>query len=89
MNFSERLAKVIVEKVIPGATMRFQTSQGAGECDFELEVPDGGIVPLEVTTASDPSVNMQIAATADPRKGGYFVPRELSQRRDGLHSRIW
>jgi hypothetical protein len=88
MKFSERLAKVIVERVILGASMHFRISQGSGERDFDLELPDGSIVPLEVTTASDECVNKQIAATVAPGKGGSFVPRQLSQSDWWIHPQL-
>jgi hypothetical protein len=36
MRDSERMAKVIIESLIPGAILKYRTTQSAGEYDFNL-----------------------------------------------------
>ena len=51
MNFSEQIAKRVVEHIIPGSTMQYRLDQSAGEYDFDLIHPDWE-ASLEVTMAA-------------------------------------
>src|SRR6266581_2856770 len=71
MDHAERVAKHIVEALIPGATMVYHTAQSTGGHDFDLTYPDGTTVPVEVTASMDP---VQVQTYAEIRKQG-SVPR--------------
>jgi hypothetical protein len=75
LNNSEAIAKGVLESVVPGATMHYHTVQSGGMHDFDLEYPDGRIVPVEVTASVDEQWMSTIAAIRRPRTGGQFVCR--------------
>jgi hypothetical protein len=75
MNLSERVAKIVVEAVLPGSRMDFRGSQSVRTHDFDLITPLGTVAALEVTSAADPRILSTEAAILDERKGGSFVPR--------------
>jgi hypothetical protein len=81
MNYTERVAKVIVEE-ITGGKMVFRTDQNRGSHDFDLEYPDGTLVPVEVTSSID---SAKVEAYAAIRKGGASVPRRHSRRNWIVH----
>src|SRR5438445_4877483 len=71
MNYTERVAKVIVEE-LTGGKMVFRSDQSRGGHDFDLVHPDGILVPVEVTSSID---SAKVEAYAAIRKGGSSVPR--------------
>ncbi|MFN2444412.1 MAG: hypothetical protein ABR606_02295 [Vicinamibacterales bacterium] len=79
MRFEEAVAKLIVETLIAGAVMRYCVRQDHRECDFELTPPNGGVVPFEVTTAADRTLNQTLAAIRAHSKGGPFVQRTVAK----------
>jgi hypothetical protein len=80
MNASERIAKLVVETVLPGSKMSFRTSQSTSTHDFDLITPAGLIAALEVTSAADPKTLRTEAAILDSRKGGSLIPRTKSTK---------
>jgi hypothetical protein len=72
---SERTARSIVELALPGARLEFQPDQFSNQHDFNLELPNGSVVPLEVTQ----SVNFRLKSTqaALAQRGRNHVPRIL------------
>jgi hypothetical protein len=81
MNYAERIAKAIIEK-LTGGKMVFRNDQSRGGHDFDLEYPAGVLVPVEVTS----SVDAQKAETyAAIRKGGASVPRQKCQKHWLVH----
>ncbi len=75
MKRSERVAKLVVEAVLPGFRMDFRSSQHARTHDFDLINPSGVVAALEVTSAVKPRTLRTEAAILDERKGGSFIPR--------------
>ena len=73
MRRSERLAKAVVEAIIPGSRMMFRNSQANSEYDFDLWLHDGSKAALEVTASVDRDDLRAIVAITDPRKGGQFL----------------
>jgi len=73
MDHAERVAKHIVEALIPGATMVYHTAQSTGDHDFDLTYADGTTVPVEVTASMDP---VQVQTYAAIKKQGGLVPRQ-------------
>lgn len=73
MNYSETIAKQIIETLIPGSEMRFQTSQSNREYDFNLIFKNGQSVSLEVTVSTDQSYRETVAAIRSNQKGGCFI----------------
>ena|SRR5437016_4308722 len=69
MNHAERVAKCVLEHILPG-TLEYQPEQSQGECDFELYFHDGTTGVVEVTASVDQIQIETIAATRDTRKGG-------------------
>jgi len=75
MNRSEKVAKLVVEALLPGSRMDFRTSQSTRTHDFDLISPSGVVAALEVTSAVNPQTLRTEAAILDDRKGGSFIPR--------------
>ena len=75
MDECERLAKTVIEHVIPGSKMEFHLEQAHGNYDFDLVYPDGRLAAVEVTAAKNELMEGTTAAILDKRKGGPFVPR--------------
>jgi hypothetical protein len=73
MNLSERVAKLVVEHMLPGISMRFRSEQSSGEHDFDLKYSDGPVVPLEVTMSASQRMKWLAAKLANQREGGRFV----------------
>jgi hypothetical protein len=80
MNFSERVAKAVVESALPGSKMEFRRVQSKGEWDFDLWLPDGGQAALEVTASVDQGHREFLSVLANESKGGQFVWRSLCQK---------
>ncbi|MCP5117833.1 MAG: hypothetical protein GY953_44000 [bacterium] len=73
MDLAERVAKQVVERSVEGAIMHYQADEDAGQHDFDLELSDGTVVPLEVTAAKNQPYEETVAAIRSPHKGGPFV----------------
>lgn len=80
MDLAEQLAKFSIEAILPGAMMRFRAGQSRGEHDFDLDLPDGQTVALEVTTAADEAYLQALDAVSSEKRGGPFVRRRASQQ---------
>jgi hypothetical protein len=77
MNYAERVAKAIIEE-LSGGKMVFRNDQSRGGHDFDLEYPDGVLVPaVEVTSSVDAQ---KAEAYAAIRKRGASVPRHKCQK---------
>jgi len=61
---SERIAKLVVEGVVPGATMLRLYHQANGEHDYDLRYADGLKVPVEVTESRDFQIERDLGALA-------------------------
>lgn len=79
MNRTERLAKMVVEQVIPDGTVRYHTEQSGGQHDFDFTYSDGVTVPMEVTAATDCQMSETIAAIESRRNGGRFIKASACQ----------
>ncbi|NIA10725.1 MAG: hypothetical protein GWP10_13610 [Nitrospiraceae bacterium] len=75
MDECEKLAKAVIEHVIPGSVMKFHLEQDHGNYDFDLLYADGKVAAVEVTAARNEHIEGTTAAILDERKGGPFVPR--------------
>jgi len=75
MDECEKLAKAVIEHVVPGSRMDFHRQQSHGNYDFDLVYPDGRLAAVEVTAAKNKLMEGTIAAILDEKKGGSFVPR--------------
>src|SRR5271166_6630376 len=73
MNYSERIAKCVVETTLPGAQMKPILSQSQGEYDFDLHYPDGTTAAVEVTAAANQSQKWICAKIRSPKKGGPVI----------------
>lgn len=74
---SEATAKAIVEAMMVGARLEYRQHQSAGQYDFDLQKPDGSVVPLEVTASVDRNLVETMAALESQ---GYLAPRRLCSR---------
>lgn len=72
MDYAERVAKHILETLLPGASMVFR-DPGTGGHDFDLTYADGTTVPVEVTASMD---RVQVETYAAIRERGGFVTRQ-------------
>ncbi len=70
MKETERIAKLVVEAIIPGAQMLFCEDQSDQRHDFDLVLPGGEMAALEVTTFTDQALMSIVAAI---EKHGFFV----------------
>lgn len=62
MDLCERIAKTVIEQLIPKSRMVFKSQQCHGEYDFDLIYPDGRKAAVEVTAAKDESLESLKAA---------------------------
>jgi hypothetical protein len=77
---SERTAKSIVESVLPGTVLEYQSAQSAGEHDFDLRKADGTIAPLEVTVSTVQALEAASAVLRNEKRGGRFIPQTKSSK---------
>jgi hypothetical protein len=73
MNHAERVAKLVLERIVPG-TLEYQPQQSHGECDFALRYHDGTTGVVEVTASVDQIQIETIVATRNTKKGGPVIP---------------
>ena len=74
MDLAEKIAKSVVEELIPRARMRFREQQHDGSHDFDLILPDNTTAALEVTASKDFELEKTKAAIRRDKNGGYFIP---------------
>lgn len=70
VDLAEKVAKSVVEELIPGARMYFQERQHDGGHDFDLVLPDGSTAALEVTASKDFELENTNAAIRLEKHGG-------------------
>lgn len=85
MDQSERIARLLLERVLRGALSHYVQDQSAGQHDFDLEYPDGRTAAVEVTTSTDQDYRRIEAAMTDARKGGMEISATLCQKRWVIH----
>ncbi len=73
MNYSEAIAKRVLEAILPGARLEYQSVQSDGEYDFDLLYSDGTIATVEITAAVDEALEETIAAVRSKKKGGSVI----------------
>lgn len=73
MNYSEAIAKRVLEAILPGANLEYQPVQSNGEYDFNLRYDDGSFAAVEVTAAVDKTLTETIAAVRSKKKGGSAI----------------
>jgi hypothetical protein len=73
---SERIAKLVVESVVPGATMSYRDRQANGEHDYDLMYPSRLVVPVEVTESRDFQIESAVAVLDTER----FVKAKACRR---------
>jgi hypothetical protein len=76
MDIAETAARAVIEAAIPGARMKYRSSQSRGEHDFDLIYPNGEIGAVEATISLN---QRRTEAEAALRKQGYFVERVETQ----------
>lgn len=59
---SEQIAKLLIESVVPGATMSYRDPQAKSENDYDLRYADGRVVPVEVTESADFQIEAAVGA---------------------------
>lgn len=74
MDLAEKIAKSVVEELIPRARMRFREQQHDGSHDFDLILPDNTTAALEVTASKDFPLERTNAAIRLEKHGGHFIP---------------
>jgi hypothetical protein len=80
MNYAERVAKRVLEGILPGA-MDYQPEQSHGECDFELRNSNGeAVATVEVTASVDRTQVQTIAAIRSKKRGGSVIPATKCQK---------
>jgi len=69
MDHAEKVAKLVVEASLPGASLEYHPEQSSGEYDFGLRFGDGSSAALEVTSSVDQAQVETIAAISNRKKG--------------------
>jgi hypothetical protein len=80
VKYEEALAKLVVEAVLEGASMRFREDQSISVADFDLTLPSGETVPLEVSQTTDEALRKTVAAIEKKEKGGQFIQGKVCSR---------
>src|SRR5262245_20959648 len=80
MDHAETVAKRLFEFILVGARMEYRVNQSQGEDDFDLCYPEGGVYPVEVTSAVDESVELTNAAIVNKKKGGSAIKTKLCEK---------
>jgi hypothetical protein len=78
MRPSERIAKLLIERVLPGARAQPVASQSHGEWDFDLKIADAEF-PLEVTQATSIRSESFHGALAGRDGQNSLVPRSRAR----------
>src|SRR5438128_156591 len=73
MNYSELVAKNIIEHLRPGCEMKYRVTQTSGEYDFDLICGNVAVAAIEVTMSTDPSKLRTRARILNKSKGRSFV----------------
>ena len=73
MNYTERIAKAVIEHIIPGSNIHDRTEEPGGVHDFDLRNPDGTLAAVEVTLSTDKQIKDTVAAIESKRRGGRFL----------------
>lgn len=73
MRPSERIARLVVEAAVPGATLEYRPEQSHGECDFILHFASGGQSPLEVTESVDQNQRLIYDKILSKKEGGQVI----------------
>jgi hypothetical protein len=80
MDHAETVAKLILETVLPGASLKYRISQSSSEYDFDMHL--NGIISAVEVTASVDRVHVQtIAAIRNKKKGGPIIPAKKCKKR--------
>ena len=80
MNYSEAVAKRVLEAILPGATLVYRSAQANGEYDFDLRYSDGTVAAVEVTAAVDQTLTETIAAVRSKKKGGSIIKATVCKK---------
>ena len=76
MNYSERVARAVIEAVIPGSRMVYRCDQSKGLHDFDLYCDDRRVGAVEVTASVDAPGKETEAAILARKKGGRRIKAE-------------
>jgi hypothetical protein len=57
MNYSEAIAKRVLEAILPGANLEYQPVQSNGEYDFNLRYDDGSFAAVVTLPSECVSLN--------------------------------
>jgi hypothetical protein len=76
VNYSEKVARTVIEAVIPGSRMVYRCDQSKGLHDFDLYYDDRRVGAVEVTASVDAPGRETEAAILDHRKGGRRIKAE-------------
>lgn len=74
LDSAERMAKVVLESALPGASLDFRAIQSDGEHDFDLTYDDGAVAAVEVTACIERRYIEAASAVHNPRRGGSIIP---------------
>ena len=85
MDYAEKLAKIIIELVLPRAKMQYHINQSAGSHDFDLKYSDGTYAAVEVTISTNQIREATVAEITHPRKGGAFIKATLCRKDWFIH----
>jgi|SRR5579884_1520390 len=80
MNDSEKIAKRVLETILPGASLEFRQTQSNGEYDFDLHYRDGGKAAVEVTAAMDETLMKTVGAIHGKRAGGSTIQAKICKK---------
>jgi len=80
MNYSETIAKRVLETILPGASLEYRQTQSHGEYDFDLHYGDGSKAAVEVTAAMDETLMKTVGAIHSKRAGGSTIQAKVCKK---------
>jgi len=80
MRPTESIAKLVLEAILPDATLEYRLVQSHGEYDFDLLYADGTVAALEVTGAVDQTLMKTVGAIRGKRAGGPVIKPSLCKK---------
>lgn len=80
MRYSEAVAKLLLESIVPGATMHYRDDGRPGMYDFDLCVDAQVPVPMEVTMATDEVLKRTTARLLNQKPDGELIPTRICRK---------
>lgn len=80
VDIPESVTKRVLEAIIPGANLEYQSEQSNGQYDFKLHYSDGTVAAVEATAARNETYMRMLARICDERKGGRIIQAQYCRK---------